>query len=199
MASVAKSPYVDVARFSQGLESHVTDLVTLQYEASNKGADSISWNIRAPGPRSLMDSQVECRIPIIINPQGCTQFLRMGGSDLLKQKWASGEYTGAEIEGNVLLNTDALLIQARKRMRPGKKKNYGVAERETGIWQSVSSVVIEINGTSISYSPDQFCQLGEMFLRTKEDDRNMPQGAQDSGSGGCFVERRTLCLGQTKL
>jgi len=151
MAAVSKSPYVDVARFSQGIESHVTDIVTLQYEASNKGADSLSWNIRAPGPRSLMDSQVELRIPIVINPGTCTRFLRMGSikNKYQQQKWASGDFSSAVYAADAADAAAQDLVRFRTVTKVGKNRNFGVAARETGIWSAVSSVVIEINGISL--------------------------------------------------
>lgn len=65
-----------------------------------------------------------------------------------------------------------------------------MAERFNGFAKSLNSVTVELNGAaSISYRPDEWIHLSEMFLIEDGEDDFYPGGPRDSGSGGHFLGR----------
>jgi len=173
-----------VAKYEPSLKDSVQDIITFDYEATNVSQDSIRFNIRAPGPRSLMDSEVIIRIPIKIYPKRCYRFVErqnrylgsFDGFGFGELAAAGDRITAAEWKASFRANS------------PGAGRNLGTCERAAAIWKSLQSAVVEVNGTSISHDTDSFIHLTDCFLMTEEDER---QGLQpmDSGSAGNFLGR----------
>ena len=184
MAQLHRSSWIDVAKYEPSLKDHVQDIITFSYEATNTSQDSVRWSIRSPGPSSLLDSDVTIRLPIKIYPRRCFRFKEYANH---KQGNLHGMDVGLA-QANAAFADIAETILKTSTSSPGLERNLGTCERMSSIWRSVSSVVCEVNGSQISYSPSDWIHLTDTFLMTDEDERQ-GLGPMDSGSAGNFVGR----------
>ena len=73
----SRSPYVDVARMSNSIESHVQDILVQKYSATSVSSSSIRFQIKSPGVRSLLDSECLLVVPMKIEAYTKTAATRL--------------------------------------------------------------------------------------------------------------------------
>ena len=88
----SRSPYIDVAKYEPNLTGHVQDILVQNYAATSVSSSNIRFNIRAPGVKSLMDSEVLLFCPMEILPKAHTTNdpeLRIKNSSVVKKSYPS--------------------------------------------------------------------------------------------------------------
>lgn len=186
--SAAKTSYTDVAKFSKQITEHVDDIVTMKYEANSVSNSNLRWRITSPGTKSLLDSEVILVAKVKILPvNGAGRAVNIMPRKM--RNWKSGMkqvgFVQANTGGHLVASTSNKVIgdtTAHYAAGGGAVvgENFGVAERFNGFAKSLNSVTVELNGAaSISYRPDEWIHLSEMFLIEDGEDDFYPGGPRD--------------------